>query len=39
MPRPAITPAQPNSFLQLDDGTLVARLGFTEYLIEGAGRA
>jgi sarcosine oxidase subunit gamma len=28
------TPAQPNSFLQLADGTLVARLGLTEYLIE-----
>lgn len=30
------TPAQPNSFLQLADGTLVARLGLTEYLIEDA---
>ncbi|OYW26936.1 MAG: methylglutamate dehydrogenase, partial [Methyloversatilis sp. 12-65-5] len=30
------TPTQPNSFLQLADGTLVARLGLTEYLIEDA---
>lgn len=30
------TPAQPNSFLRLDDGTLVARLGITEYLVEDA---
>lgn len=30
------TPDRPNTFLHLDDGTLVARLGMTEYLIEDA---
>lgn len=30
------TPARHNSFLHMDDGTLVARLGVTEYLIEDA---
>ena len=30
------TPSRHNSFLRMDDGTLVARLGMTEYLIEDA---
>ena len=33
------TPAQPNQWCSAADGTLVARLGMTEYLIEGAGTA
>jgi sarcosine oxidase subunit gamma len=33
-PRPA-HPAEPNSWLPLDGGGLIARLGFTEFLIEG----
>lgn len=31
------TPAQPNQWCSAADGTLVARLGMTEYLIEGTG--